>query len=219
MGGAWWRPDAGVDATLGASAVTPATDSPDPTEFLRLLRDAGRGDASALEALLPIVYEELKWVARRHRRASRSPTTLCTTELVHEAYLRLSRGSSLGWEGRAHFFGAASRAMRQVLVDFARRRRAAKRGGTWDRTTLGDAHGALEVELDRLLELDDALERLNAVDERLRRVVELRFFAGLSEEEIAEMLGLSVRTVERDWLKARLFLLRELDETEGATTS
>jgi RNA polymerase sigma factor (TIGR02999 family) len=135
-----------------------------------------------------------------------------TTELVHEAFLKLGPSNARGWDDRAHFFGAASRAMRQVLVDFARRRQAAKRGGAWRAVTLCDADASLELELDKILELDNALRQLDAVDQRLRQVVELRFFGGVPEQDIARMLGVSARTVERDWLKARLFLLCELDE-------
>jgi len=139
-----------------------------------------------------------------------SDATLCTTELVHEAFLKLSRDPGTGWEGRAHFFGAASRAMRQVLVDLARRRQATKRGGQSQIVSLRDADAALEIEVDAILALDDALAQLGGVDRRLCQVVELRFFGGLPETEIAEMLGVSSRTVERDWIKARLFLLEEL---------
>jgi RNA polymerase sigma factor (TIGR02999 family) len=165
--------------------------------------DDGRDD----DGLYQVVYAELKRIARHHRRAAGSQDTLCTTELVHEAYLRLSRADGSPWQNRAHFFGAASRAMRQVLVDFARQRNAIKRGGGWNRVSLGKAEPALDVELDEILTLDAALDRLNAVSERLRQVVELRFFAGMPEDEVAELLGVTPRTVERDWLKARLFLL------------
>ena len=166
--------------------------------------------------LYAVVYEELKRIAHRHLREAGASDTLSTTELVHEAYLKLSPAAEGQWENRAHFFGAASRAMRQVLVDFARKRQAIKRGGMQERVTLQSSHAALELELelDQILALDAALDRLNAVDERLRKVVELRFFAGLSGTEIAELLGVTPRTVERDWVKARLFLLHELD-SEG----
>jgi len=161
-----------------------------------------------------LVYEELKRIARRHLRANAWPT-LSTTELVHEAYLKLGHGPASGWDGRAHFFGAASRAMREVLVDFARRRKAAKRGGAMQRVSLGEAEGTLDMQIDEILALDSALDRLDTVNERLRQVVELRFFGGLGQEEVAEMLGVTTRTVERDWLKARLFLLRELETARG----
>ena len=164
------------------------------------------------QELIPIVYDELKRMARNHRRASDASATLSTTELVHEAFLKLGSVDST-WEGRAHFFGAASRAMRQVLVDFARRRGAVKRGGDLQRVSLGDGDAALDIELDEILTLDDALNELDTVDPRLRQVVELRFFAALPEAEIARMLGVCARTVERDWLKARMILLRALDRS------
>jgi RNA polymerase sigma factor (TIGR02999 family) len=161
--------------------------------------------------LYSVVYDELKRIAHRHLRDVGAGDTLSTTELVHEAYLKLSRTSGDKWDNPGHFFGAASRAMRQVLVDFARKSQAIKRGGAQEHVTLQSSDAALEVQLDMMLALDAALDRLNAVDERLREVVELRFFGGLSETEIAELLGVTPRTVERDWVKARLFLLRELE--------
>jgi RNA polymerase sigma factor (TIGR02999 family) len=158
-----------------------------------------------------LVYEELKRIARHQLRLN-SKATLSTTELVHEAFLKLGHGPTSGWDGRSHFFGAAARAMREVLVDFARRRKAAKRGGgDLERVSLGDAEGTLDMQLDEILALDAALDQLNSVNERLRQIVELRFFGGLGQEEVAAILGVTTRTVERNWLKARLFLLRELD--------
>jgi RNA polymerase sigma factor (TIGR02999 family) len=181
-------------------------------------RELGSTDSGATDALFAAVYDELKRISRRQLRATDANSALSTTELVHEAFLKLADRTEKGWEGRAHFFGAAARAMRQILVDFARRRRAGKRGGEWRVVTLRDADVALEIELDQVLALDDALEQLDAANPRLRRVVELRFFAGLSEQEIAHMLGVSARTVERDWLKARLFLMRAL-ETDSTQKS
>jgi RNA polymerase sigma factor (TIGR02999 family) len=166
------------------------------------------------ETSFSIVYDELKRVA--HRQLRSQDATLCTTELVHEAYLKLGNSPDADWDSRAHFFGSASRAMRQVLVDFARRRRADKRGGSWRRVSLSDVGAALEIELDEILALDDALEHLDAVDPRLREVVELRFFGGLSNEDVGRILGVSPRTVERDWLKARLLLLHELQHAPGS---
>lgn len=168
-------------------------------------------DGPAADRLYPVVYAELKRIAHHHLRANELSVTLSTTELVHEAFLKLEGGTHDGWQGRAHFFGTASRAMRQLLVDFARRRLAVKRGGGLQRVSLNDAAGALDVQLDEILALDGALDRLDAVNDRLRQVVELRFFAGLPVRDVAELLGVTTRTVERDWIKARLFLLRELD--------
>ena len=156
-----------------------------------------------------VVYDELKRMAHRHLNDVGAGDTLSTTELVHEAYLKLSHTVDR-WENRAHFFGSASRAMRQVLVDFARRKQAAKRDGDRVRITLNSADAVVELELDEMLALDSALDRLNEVDPRLGEVVEMRFFGGLAAAEIAQLLGVTQRTVERDWVKARLFLLREL---------
>ncbi len=162
------------------------------------------------DALFPAVYDELKRIARHHLRQSRSDATICTTELVHEAFLKLSGGRRQPWQDRAHFFGAASRAMRQILVDFARRRQTLKRGGNLQAIPLREGEAALEIEMDSVLALDGALTQLEEMNQRLGRVVELRFFGGLGERQIAELLGVSERTVERDWMKARMFLLHEL---------
>jgi RNA polymerase sigma factor (TIGR02999 family) len=182
--------------------------------------DSDSEQSESADELYRRVYDELKRLASRHLRASDDAATLSTTELVHEAFLKLGGASSGDWQGRAHFFGAASRAMRQVLVDFARRRRAAKRGGGATRVSLSESDLALDVELDEILALDEALERLTVIDERLRRIVEMRFFGGFSENEVAVSLGVTPRTVEREWLKARLFLLRELDSRgdKGSST-
>jgi RNA polymerase sigma factor (TIGR02999 family) len=163
------------------------------------------------DELYAMLYEELKRMAHSHLRTDGRPT-LSTTELVHEAYLKIGSGPTAGWDGRAHFFGAASRAMREVLVDFARRRQAAKRGGDMRRVSLGDAEAALDMEIGEILALDSALDQLSEVNDRLRQVVELRFFGGLGENDVADVLGVTPRTVQRDWVKARLFLLKELDE-------
>ena len=179
------------------------------TYVSRTMSESG-APPSTTDTLVPLVYEELKRLARRQLRAG-SRDTLCTTDLVHEAFLKLSPGGRpSAWDNRAHFFGAAARAMRQVLVDFARRRGAGKRGGDWRAVSLNDSTGALELQLDDLLALDAALDELDRVSPRLRRLVELRFFAGLPTDEVAELLGVTGRTVERDWLKARLFLLERL---------
>ena len=174
--------------------------------------------AGASDELYERVYDELKRMARAHRRRADGRSTLSTTELVHEAYLKLGADDGTRWEAKAHFFGAASRAMRQVLVDFARRRRAAKRGGSVTRVSLKDGDATLELQLDEIIAIDDALNRLDAVDERLRQIVELRFFCGFGEREVAELLGVTPRTVQRNWLKARLLLLRELAPNEDTTS-
>lgn len=186
------------------------------TAALRAARD---GDERAIGRVFPLVLDELRQVARRQFRARGRPGTLDTDGLVNEAYLKLSAGASPTWEDRVHFFGIAARAMRQILVDYARRRGAAKRGGGVRAATLDTAHGGRSVDLDGLLALDQALDRLDRLSSRLREVVEYRFFGGLTEEEIAELLGISPRTVERDWKKARLFLHDQLSSPEGGPRS
>jgi RNA polymerase sigma factor (TIGR02999 family) len=169
-----------------------------------MLRAAG-SDGAMLDALLPHVYGELKRLARA-ARAGRAGETLSTTALVHEAYLKLAPSAGAGWEGRAHFFGVAARAMRQLLVDAARRRARVKRGGGGAAVTLDEGGHAAPTRGDELLALDEALDRLAALDPRQARVVELRFFGGLTSAEAAEALGISVPTVERDWRAARAWL-------------
>lgn len=176
-----------------------------------ILRDARSGDRSAVDRLLPLVYDELKGVARNRRRAESPDHTLDTTALVHEAYLKLVDQRRVEWQDRAHFFAVAARAMRRILVDHARRKGAEKRGGgrgpiPLDRTQIG-----VDEDTSRLVELDEALSELESLNERLCRVVECRYFSGLTQEETAAALGVSVRTVRRDWVKARGFLYTRLD--------
>jgi len=173
-----------------------------PSDLLEELRSGGQ---PALDRLLPVVYRELRAIAHRHV-ASRTDGTLATTELVHEAYLKLVDQSRAEWCDRAHFFAVASVAMRQVLMDRAKARTAMKRGGERRRVTLEDDMAAIDDDAESLVAIDDALTRLATIEPRLARVVECRFYAGLSEEEIAEALGVTVRTVERDWAKARMLL-------------
>lgn len=154
------------------------------------------------------VYRELKRIAHALLRARGRTATLRTTELVHEAFLRL--GGPAAFDGPAHFYGSAARAMRLVLVDLARHRQAAKRGGQQRQVALTTGSAVVSLDLDRLLVFDAALEKLRALNKRLHQVVELRFYAGLSVEEVATCLQVTTRTVERDWTKARLFLAREL---------
>jgi RNA polymerase sigma-70 factor, ECF subfamily len=176
-------------------------------EVTQILASLRAGDHAALDRLFPLVYEELRVLARRQLRRGPSGSTLGATGLVHEAYLKLSGGSALDAESRGHFLGIAARAMRQVLIDQARGRLAQKRGGDLRRTTLGDGDDAVDMAPDDLLALNAALEEL---EPRQRQVVELRFFAGLEEQEIAVILGVSERTVRRDWVKARAWLVRSL---------
>lgn len=175
-----------------------------------LLHKVGNGNAGAFDRLLPLVYDRLKQIARRQLRRRGFGLTLSTTELVHETYLKMVSQVPVDLEDRAHFFGVAARAMRQVLVDHARKQNAQKRGGNWQRITLTGAQVSFELRIDELLALDQALDKLDAMNERQRKVVEYRFFGGMTEKEVADVLDVSTRTVERDWVKARLFLHREL---------
>ncbi|MGH7555756.1 MAG: ECF-type sigma factor, partial [Longimicrobiales bacterium] len=161
------------------------------------------------------LYDELRRIARRELRRERVRSTLQPTGLVHEVYIKLAAGSGIQASDRPHFMAIAARAMRQVLVDHARRRRSNKRGGDWAITTLKDNAQIVELRTDELISLDRALEVL---DERQRQVVECRFFAGLQEDETAAALGVSVRTVRRDWLRARAWLYRELYPAENTSS-
>ena len=180
------------------------------TTYSDVLEELRAGGREALDRLLPIVYRELRAIAHRHI-ASRHSGTLATTELVHECYLKLVDQSRAEWRDRAHFFALASVAMRHVLLDRAKARLARKRGGTAKRVTLEDATATIDDDAESLLAIDEALTHLTETEPRLARIVECRFYGGLSEEEIAEALGISVRTVERDWVKARMILRRGLD--------
>ena len=181
------------------------SDQFDVGEVTRLLQRARGGEPDALERLVPLVYEDLRRLARRQLGREYGERTLNATALVHESYLKLGAGA-LAATDRAHLLAIAARAMRQVLVDHARDRKAAKRGGgVWERTTLTDGAWTSEFDPDGVLALDEALGEL---DPRQRQVVECRFFAGMEEQEIAVALGISERTVHRDWVKARAWLYR-----------
>jgi RNA polymerase sigma factor (TIGR02999 family) len=177
----------------------------DAGEVTRLLRAAHEGEAAALEQLVPLLYEDLRRLAERQLGREYGERTLNATALVHESYLKLGQGVMLA-QDRAHFLAIAARVMRQVLVDHARHRKAAKRGGgSWERTTLTDGVWVGDFDVDGMLALDEALAQLDA---RQRQVVECRFFGGMEEREIAAALGVSERTVHRDWVKARVWLYR-----------
>jgi RNA polymerase sigma factor (TIGR02999 family) len=181
--------------------------STSPGEVTRLLEAAEAGDREALDRLLPLLYEDLRRVAHWQLDREGGGHTLQTTALIHEAYLKLAGGGSVSASSRAHFLAIAARAMRQVLVDYARRRKAAKRGGGVISVTLGDEHQPADTSAEDLLALDEALEQL---DPRQRQVIECRFFGGMEEKDIAAALGVSERTVRRDWVKARAWLYRSL---------
>jgi RNA polymerase sigma factor (TIGR02999 family) len=185
---------------------------PSAQEITRLLLAWGQGDQTALERLMPLVYGELRRLARRHMNRQRPGHTLQTTALVNEAYLRLIDSSQVQWQNRAHFFAVSAQLMRRILVDFARSRKSLKRGAEARQITLDDS---LEVSSERgadMIALDDALNALAEMNPRQSQIVELRYFGGLSEEEIAEALKISPRTVRRDWSLARAWLYRELTQ-------
>lgn len=183
-----------------------------PTVPVPQLRDELRaGRTEALDEILPLVYEELRRTARREL-AVRPSDTLSATGLVHEVYLKFSRSENAEWQNRAHFLSVAAIAMRHILVDRARRRTAEKRGGNQRPVTLDENLVDGDHDPESLLELDEALTHLAKLDERLARVVECRFFGGMTEEETAESLGITARTVRRDWTKARALLYRALHD-------
>ena len=185
----------------------------DRGEVTRILAAAAAGDPSAVDRLLPLVYGELRSLAAREMRRERPDHTLQPTALVHEAYLRLVNAAELGAAGRTHFFAQAALAMRRVLVDHARRRRSAKRGGSLERVPLGDPDQPHQPPFDLdILALDESLTRLARAHPDRVQVVEMRFFAGMTHEEIASALGESTRTVERHWRFARAWLFRDLND-------
>jgi RNA polymerase sigma factor (TIGR02999 family) len=183
---------------------------PETGDVTRLLAELSGDGNDALDRVFPLVYEELQGVAHRQMRLERADHTLNTTALVHEAYVRLAGAERIEWHSRAHFFAVAARAMRRILINHAESRNARKRGGEWQRVELG-ANDAVQQDTDiTLLDLDRALTRLASLDERQCRIVECRYFAGMSIEETAAGLNISVATVKRDWTMARAWLNREL---------
>ena len=175
-----------------------------------LLVGYGRGDKEALDQLMPIVYDELRRQAARYLRREQAGNTLQTTALIHETYVRLVDQRNVQWQNRAHFFGIAAQMMRRILVDHARAKKRVKRGGSDVRVSLGDATVAVKGQDLDVVALDEALERLAKIDEEQSRVVELRFFSGLTVEETAEVMQISKATVKRDWSMAKAWLHREL---------
>lgn len=178
----------------------------------RILKKASSGDDSAVKKLMPLVYDELRALAESYLKQERPDHTLQATALVHEAYVRLIGQESVEWQNRAHFFGVAAQAIRRILVDYARHHGRAKRGGGRQRVRLDEDIALLEERDLDLLALDEAVEKLADFHERAARVVELRFFGGLDRKEVAEFLGVSLRTVGDDWRLARAWLRRELGE-------
>jgi RNA polymerase sigma-70 factor (ECF subfamily) len=181
-----------------------------------LLAQLREGNQDAANQLIPLIYAELRRMAGAYMQRERPGQTLQATALVHEAYLRLVDGQQGPWQNRAHFFAIAAHTMRQVLVDHARRRQAGKRGGTSARKVAIDVDLLIAPDrLEDIIAIDEALERLAAIDPRQSRLIELRFFVGLNVEEVAEVMGISPITVKREWRSAKAWLHRELDGKEG----
>jgi RNA polymerase sigma factor (TIGR02999 family) len=191
------------------------TPSGDVTQHLQALQN---GDDSAPDALWDEVYDELHRIAQRQLRRQRPGDTLNTTALVHEAYLKLTQ-SETSYEDRLHFYAVSATAMRHIIIDHARAKQRQKRGGDRNRTPLRPNHLPVHQRAEVLIDLDDALDRLADLRERLAKVVEYRFFGGMTEEEIADLLDLSPRTVRRDWKKAKAWLTRELEQSAADLSS
>lgn len=185
---------------------------PASQDVTRLLVDWSSGDQAALEKLLPLVNAELRRLARRYMRRESPGHTLQTSALVNEAYLRLIDQKQVQWQNRAHFFGIAAQLMRRILIDHARNHHYAKRGGGAIKVSLDEAAAVTEARAAELLAVDEALEKLTAMDARKGRIVELRFFGGLTEEETAEVMSISTPTVQREWRAAKAWLRRMLTE-------
>jgi RNA polymerase sigma factor (TIGR02999 family) len=187
---------------------------PSPREVSRLLVDWGNGDQAALDELIPLVYDELRRLAGRYMRRESQGHTLQTSALVNEAYLRLVDQKNVQWQNRAHFFGVAAQLMRRILVDHARSRLRAKRGGGAQMVSFAE-QAVISNEVEEVIALDDALKNLAEMDLRKSQIVEMKFFGGLTTEEVAEVLKVTSRTVEREWRKAKAWLNRAL--SKGAT--
>ena len=175
-----------------------------------LLLQVGEGDQAVVERVFPLVYDELRRLAHRQLQRESEGRTLCTTALVHEAYLKLVDQTRCSWNNRAHFLAVAAIAMRRIVVDHARQHRSAKRGGLLQRVPIENVELATEERAELLVALDEALTRLAALDPRQARVVECRFFGGMTEEDTAAALGIGLRTAKRDWAKAKSWLYQEI---------
>lgn len=199
-----------MDACIGSQQSRSGSNMSEVTQILHQIQ---QGNVGAASDLLPLVYEELRRLARYRMRKEASNHTLNPTALVHEAYIRLVADESVNWDGRSHFFAAAAEAMRRILIDNARRRKSLKRGGEMRQRQLADDDAIVDLDdIDELLDLDAAITKLAAVEPELAKLVELRYFAGLSVEETAQALGVSARTVKRNWAFARAWLGREMNE-------
>lgn len=185
------------------------------SDITMLLSKLTRGNKDAGEKLMPLVYDELRRLARRYMRKERQDHTLQATALVHEAYLKLVRQRAVDWQSRSHFFGIAAQLMRRILVDHARNHLREKRGGIKEILPLDEALVFSPERSEELMKLDEALDRLSKLDARQSRIVELRYFGGMSVEETSEVLGVSPKTVKRDWSVAKAWLHGELRRTDG----
>jgi RNA polymerase sigma factor (TIGR02999 family) len=189
------------------------------TEIVASLEAGAGGPAARAEELFPLVYDELRRLAASYMARERPGHTLQPTALVHEAYLKLIDQTRASWKGRTHFFAVGARVMRRLLIDHAREHKAVKRGAGWQQVTLREAiasGGASDLDVEHLTALNEVLERLAVVDDREASIVTLRFYGGLTVEEVAEALGVSKRTVEGDWRHARAWLMRQLSSPEGS---
>ena len=184
--------------------------TPQHTEVTQLLLDWGNGDKTALDKLVPVVYQELRRLASHYMRRERPGHTLQTSALVNEAYMRLVDYKKMHWQSRAHFFAVAAQAMRRILVEHARRRRFAKRGGGAFKVSLDEAATISQQQAADLIALDDALTSLEGIDPRKSRIVELRYIGGLNIEETAEVLNVSPATVQREWKSAKAWLYQAI---------
>lgn len=186
-----------------------------PPDITQLLKDAGKGEQQAYNKLLPLVYDELRQIASAHLHLEYSEHTLCKTELVHEAYLKLVDQTKIDFNDRKHFYAVAARAMRQFLVDYARKKKAKKRGGEKKNLLFDEEQIHLDEHAAQFLKLDEYLDELGKLNERLAKVVEYRFFIGLSMKEISMLLGLAEITIKRDWAKAKGWLYIRLQQEEN----
>ena len=189
-------------------------DSAPQHRVTNLLLDLKNGNLQAFDQLTPLVYNELRQIASRYLRKERKGHTIQTTDLVHEAYLRLIDEAYFSWENRAHFFAVAARAMRQLLIESARKRKAKKRGGGAVNLSLDEGAMMAQQKSEEIIALEEALQKLEKLDERMTRIVELRYFSGLTIEETATVLSISPATVKREWNTARAWLAKELGDKE-----
>jgi RNA polymerase sigma factor (TIGR02999 family) len=214
--GGTFAADLTLSVRLILAPVTADVNAPPPdssSTVTELLRQCRGGRRDAVDRVFPLIYDELQRIARGQLKRERADHTLSTTALVHEAYIRLVDVTRMDWRDRVHFLSMAARAMRRILIDHARRRRAERRGGGAQPVTLDEAMAIVDVKPEALVSLDDALKRLAALNPRLVRVVECRYFGGMTEDETAQALEVTSRTVRRDWIKARGWLRQALESS------